>query len=128
MMTTASTRRPGVDIALSLALFMIAVSCYAALFLYVPPLTEVRDFLMRFGQNARLWHIFTPAGDGYRPFSWNLFYWQQQIFGFRTEAVNLGQFVLLGLCALTGYVHLRQLLGNRAAAFGAIALWISSLP
>src|SRR5438046_3119689 len=100
-MNTVAGRRLPIDIALSATLFLLAVTVYSTLFLHVPVLTEVRDFLVRFGRDARLLDVFIPTGDDYRPFSWKFFVWQQQLFGFRAEAFNLVQFGLLGFCAVS---------------------------
>jgi hypothetical protein len=127
-MTPQNRRGPAVDSMCALALLLMAVAIYSAIFLHVPVLTEARDFLLQYGQDARVSDILIPSGDDYRPLSWKLFAWQQQLFGFRSEALNLVQFFLLGLCALAAFVHLRQLLENRLAAFGAAVLWILSLP
>ena len=116
------------DVALGAALFLLAVMVYSTLFLHVPALTEVRDFLVRFGRDARLVDVFIPSGNDYRPFSWKFFYWQHRLFGFHSEALNLVQFGLLGLCALSAYIHLRQLISNTLAASAASALWLFSLP
>src|SRR5262249_48796801 len=117
-----------VDIVFGAMLLVIAVSVYGTLFLHVPVLTETRDFVLRFGNNANLRDIWIPSGDDYRPFSWKLFAWQRDFFGLRAELFNLVQFVLLGLCALAGYFHLRQLLISSGAAFLACMVWLLSLP
>jgi hypothetical protein len=127
-MTTPIRRGLPRDIAAIIALPLMAITVYGAMFLHAPVLTEVRDFLLRFGHDAELRDMFIPSGNDYRPFSWKFFDWQQQLFGFNTEVINLVQFILLGLCAVVAYIHLRQLLGHRAAAFGGSVLWLFSLP
>ena len=121
-------RRLALDFVLASSLIVIAAILYGSMFIHVPVLTEVRDFLLRFGQDAKLAHVFVPTGDDYRPFSWKFFAWQQQLFGFQSELFNLVQFLLLGLCALAAYIHLRQLFGHRIVAFGVSSLWLLSLP
>lgn len=116
------------DLVLCLTLFVVAVVLYSSLFLHVPVLTEVRDFLIQQGWGARLSDLWIPTGNDYRPLSWSFFAWQHRLFPFDAEAINLIQFVLLGLGALTIYIHTLQLLGKRSAAFGASILWIFSLP
>jgi len=127
-MAPQSHRRVGVraDVLACVLLFALAIVCYTALFLRVPVLTEVRDFLYYQGWAASLWHIPLPTGNDYRPLSWVFFAWQRDLFGFDPQAINLVQFALLGLSAVAGYVHLRQLELEPANAFGASALWLLS--
>jgi hypothetical protein len=110
------------------ALIVTAMALYSVLFLHVPVLTEVRDFLIHQGWGSRLSHLFIPTGDDYRPLSWSFFAWQHRVFPFDVEAINMVQFVLLGLGALLAYIHVCQLLGKRVAAIGASMLWLLSLP
>ncbi len=117
-----------VDSGLGLSLVLLAMVFYSALFLHVPVLTEVRDFLAQYGWGARLADVFIPSGNDYRPLSWSFFAWQHSLFPYNAEAVNLVQFVLLGLGALLAFIHVRQLLGNRYSAFATGVFWLISLP
>jgi hypothetical protein len=114
------------DLLACVSLFALAMVGYANVFLHVPVLTEVRDFLFYQGWAASLWHIPIPSGNDYRPFSWVFFAWQRDLFGFDPRAINLVQFALLGFCAVAGYIHLRQLELTPAKAWGASALWLFS--
>jgi hypothetical protein len=116
------------DLGVCAALTVLTVTVYALLFLSVPALTETRDFLVHEGHGARSVDLLTPSGSDVRPFSWLLFAWQWRLFGFDVEAVNLFQFVLLALCGVAGYVHLRQLQVKSWAAAAAAAIWLLSLP
>jgi hypothetical protein len=116
----------GPDAIAGLSLFSLAMVCYAALFLGVPVLTEVRDFLFYQAWAASIWHIPLPTGNDYRPFSWVFFRWQRELFGFDPQPINLVQFALLGFCAVAGYTHLRQLELKPTRAFAASVLWLFS--
>ena len=128
MTSQSRWRNIGLDAVSAVTLTVIAMTVYAGMFIRVPVLTEVRDFLFRYGWGASFWQIWTPSGDDYRPLSWLFFGWQQRLFQFDGEAVNLVQFILLGLGASFAYIHVRQLLGKRTAAFGASVFWLLSLP
>jgi Domain of unknown function (DUF7024) len=114
------------DAAVCVVLVLIAVVFNAVLFLHVPVLTEARDFLFYDGWGATLSQVWIPSGNDTRPFSWVLFAWQKRLLGYSPEAINVVQFLLLGLCGAAGYVHLRQLGLKLLSAAGAAALWLAS--
>ena len=63
----------GPDLIACLVLFVLAVALYSGLFLHVPVLTEVRDFLIHLGKGSRLADVFIPTGSDYRALSWMFF-------------------------------------------------------
>src|SRR5262249_49524555 len=123
--TTGGWRTLGPDAAVCVVLVVIAVAFDAVLFLHVPVLTEARDFLLYDGWGATLSQVWIPSGNDTRPFSWVVFAWQKRFLGYSPEAINVVQFLLLGLCGAAGYVHLRQLGLKRPSAAGATALWFA---
>lgn len=115
------------DFLISSVLLAIALLVYCLIFPSTPVLTEVRSFLLYQGWGSNFLDFLIPTGSDYRPLSWSFFAWQHRQFPFNSTVINLIQYLLLGLGAVLGYLHLRQLLGNRMAAFGAGVLWIVSL-
>lgn len=126
--TQSEQRKIVLDLITCLALVVAATILYSSLFLHVPVLTEVRHFLSYQGWGAKLSDVLVPTGSDYRPLSWVFFAWQHRVFPFNAEAVNLVQFVLLGLGAVFVYIHMCQLSEKRTAALTACILWLISLP
>lgn len=117
-----------IDRGLALLLCLVTIVVYARLFIRVPALSEVRDFMLQTFGSPGLWRVLLPTGNVYRPFSWWVFSVEQRLFPFNAQALNLFQFSILGLCVSAGYIHLRQLRIGRGTGFAACLWWIFSLP